>query len=75
MVAGKNFGEFGKSGAIRQSFTHSNLYHKTAGVNSAKNEHQVNRGNMHAWLKLVATKSTLDSVQSPLQSDCCSLCQ
>ena len=31
MVAGENFGEFGESGAIRQSFTQPNLYHKTAG--------------------------------------------
>ena len=28
---GENFGEFGKSGAICQSFTHPNLYHKTVG--------------------------------------------
>ena len=31
MAAEENFDEFGKSGAIRQSFTHPNLYHKTAG--------------------------------------------
>ena len=31
MVAGENLGEFGKSGAIRQSFTDPNLYHKTVG--------------------------------------------
>ena len=31
MVAGENFGEFGESREIRQSFTHPNLYHKTAG--------------------------------------------
>ena len=26
MVVGKNFDEFGKSGAIRQGFTHPNLH-------------------------------------------------
>ena len=31
MMAGENFGEFGESGVIRQSFIHPNLYHKTAG--------------------------------------------
>ena len=58
MVAGENFGGFGKSGAIYQSFIHPNLYHKTTGINSATNEYQANRGNMLAWLKLVTTKST-----------------
>ena len=28
---GENFGKFGESRAIRQSFIHPNLYHKTAG--------------------------------------------
>ena len=28
---GKNLGKFGKSVAFHQSFTHPNLYHKTAG--------------------------------------------
>ena len=57
MVAGENFGKFGESGAIRQRFTHPNLYHKTAGINSVMNEYRANSGE-HAWLKLVATKST-----------------
>ena len=52
-MVGENFGE---SGAIRQSFTHPNFYHKTAGINSAMNEYRANSGE-HAWLKLVATKS------------------
>ena len=30
MVTGENFGEFGKSKAIHQSFTHPNLHLKTA---------------------------------------------
>ena len=55
-VVGENFGEFGKSGAIRQSFTNLNLYYKTAGIKSTTNQYRVNSGN--AWLKLVATKST-----------------
>ena len=43
MVVGENFGEFGKSGAIRhQSFTHPNLYHKTAGINSVTNQYRTN---------------------------------
>ena len=54
---GENFGEFGKSAAIRQSFTHPNLYHKTVGINSATKEYLANSGE-HAWLKLVTTKST-----------------
>ena len=56
-VAGGNFGEFGKSRAIHQSFTHPNLYHKTAGINSATNQCQANIGE-HAWLKIVTTTST-----------------
>ena len=56
-VAGVNFGKFGESGAICQSFTHPNLYHKTAGINSMTNEYRANNRE-HAWLKLVATKST-----------------
>ena len=49
-MAGENFGKFGKSGAIHQSFTHIvKLW-----LDSIMNEYQVNRGNM----KLVATKST-----------------
>ena len=31
MVAGENLGEFDKCGAINQSFTQPNLYHKAAG--------------------------------------------
>ena len=31
MVAGENFGKFGKSRAIRQSFAHPNLCHKIVG--------------------------------------------
>ena len=60
MVAGENFGEFGESRAIRQSFTHSNLYHKTADINSAMSECQANSGE-HAWLKLVTTKQATKS--------------
>ena len=44
MVAGENFGEFGESGAIRQSFTHPNLYHKTASIDSMTNQIA---GNIH----------------------------
>ena len=40
-----------------KSFTHPNLYHKTVGINSMMNEYRENSGE-HAWLKLVATKST-----------------
>ena len=54
MVEGENFGKYG---TIHQSFTHPNLYHKTAGINSATNEYQANSGE-HAWLNLVTTKST-----------------
>ena len=50
-------GKFGWSRAIRQSFTHSNLYHKTAGMNSTMNQYQAN-SREHAWLKLVNAKST-----------------
>ena len=32
MVVGENIGEFGKFRMICQSFTHPNLYHKTAGI-------------------------------------------
>ena len=49
MVAGKNFGEFGKSGAIRQSFTHPNLcsYIIKLRLDSMTNEYQAN--SEHAW--------------------------
>ena len=68
MVAGENFGEFGKSGALRQSFTYPNLHHKTAGINFVMNEYQAN-SREHAWLKLVATNSTwtlFDPCYSPI---------
>ena len=54
MVAGNNFGgEFGKSGAIRQSFAHQNLYHKSAWGKTPRsmNTEQIVR-NMHGNYKL-----------------------
>ena len=67
MVVGKNFGELGKSRGIRQSFTHPNLYYNTLGT--LRDEQIVGslNGGEHVWPKLVTTKSTLDSVLSPLQ--------
>ena len=49
MVAGENVGEFGKSGAIRQSFIHPNLhsYIIKLRVDSMMNEYQAN--SEHAW--------------------------
>ena len=43
MVAEENFGEFGKSEAIRQSFTHPNLHLKTADSRLPK----IHRAKMH----------------------------
>ena len=48
----ENFGKFGESGAIHQSFSHPNLYHKTAGRLC---DDRANTGE-HTWLKLVTTK-------------------
>ena len=38
--------KFSESGAIRQSFTQPNLYHKNAGIDSAMNQIM---DNMHGW--------------------------
>ena len=65
MVTGKNFSKFGESGAICQGFTHPNLYNKISG--RLRDEWIPSEWREHVWLKLVTTKSILDSVQSPLQ--------
>ena len=51
---GGNFGEFGKSGAIHQSFTHPNLhsYIIKLRVDSMTNEYQATIANIHGNYKL-----------------------
>ena len=72
MVAGENFGEFGKSEAICQSFTHPNLYRKTADSQAKKftatNEYPALKylklvGNMHSkWSASVSSPLGLHSI-------------
>ena len=55
-MVGENFGEFGESGAIRQSFTHQNLYR----VDSMTNEYRAN--SKHAWKLLTISLLGLRSI-------------
>ena len=50
MVLGENLDKFGEFGVIRQSFTHKNLYHKTAGrMNSPQRMNTEHIAEISCW--------------------------